>query len=75
MPSAASILVSMSVTVAWYKEACSGVRLHQTFISSLSGRSAMIDRSVLSRRRMNGPVTSLSRSVAASSPFRSMGTE
>ena len=55
MPSsAASILAIMSVTVAWYSDACSGVRLHQTFISSLSGRSEMIDLSVFSRRRMNG---------------------
>ena len=64
----------MSLTVAWYSDACSGVRLHQTFISSLSGRSEMIVLSVFSRRRMNGPVIRLSRSAASSSPLRSIGT-
>src|ERR1700691_3716612 len=44
--SAASILAIMSLTVAWYSDACSGVRLHQTFISCLSGRSKMIVLSV-----------------------------
>ena len=75
MPSsAASILASMSLTVAWYRDACSAVRLHQTFISSLSGRSEMIVLSVFSRRRMNGPVIRFSRSAASSSPLRSIGT-
>ncbi len=72
--SAASIRAIMSLTVAWYSDACSGVRLHQTFISSLSGRSEMIVLSVFSRRRMNGPVIRFSRSAAASSPLRSIGT-
>jgi hypothetical protein len=63
----------MSVTVASYSDACSAVRLHQTFISSLSGRSEMIDLSVLSRRRMNGPVIRRSRAVASSSAARSIG--
>ena len=72
--SAASILAIMSLTVAWYSDACSGVRLHQTFISSLSGRSEMIVLSVFSRRRMNGPVIRCSRSAASSSPLRSIGT-
>ena len=74
MPSAASILASMSVTVAWYSDACSGVRLHQIFISSLSGRSEMMVLSVFSRRRMNGPVIRFSRAVASASPLRSIGT-
>ena len=71
--SAASILAIMSSTVAWYSEACSAVRLHQTFISSLSGRSAMTALSVFSRRKMNGPVTRLSCSVASASALRSIG--
>jgi hypothetical protein len=72
--SADSIRASMSATVAWYSDACSGVRLHHTFISILSGRSEMIDRSVFTRRRMNGPVSRFSRSAASSSPCRSTGT-
>ena len=57
---ASSIRLSMSSTVAWYRLACSGVRLHQTFISCLSGRSEMIVLSVFSRRRTNGWVIRLS---------------
>jgi len=51
---ASSIRLSMSVTVAAYRLACSGVRLHHTFISCLSGRSEMIVLSVFRRRSTNG---------------------
>ena len=71
---ASSMRLSMSVTVAWYRLACSCVRLHQTLISCLSGRSEMIDLSVFSRRSTNGWVTRRSRCAASSSPNRSTGT-
>ena len=70
---ASSIRLSMSATVAAYRLACSGVRLHQTFISCLSGRSEMIALSVFRRRRTNGWVTRCSPRAASSSPYRSTG--
>jgi hypothetical protein len=71
---ASSIRESMSLTVAAYRLACSWVRLHQTFISCLSGRSEMIDLSVFSRRSTNGWVIRRSCRVASSDPCRSIGT-
>ena len=71
---ASSIRDSMSVTVAAYRLACSWVRLHQTFISCLSGRSEMIDLSVFSRRSTNGWVIRRSSRAASSDPCRSIGT-
>ena len=56
MPSLDSMRASMSSTTAWYSDACSAVRLQSTSISSLSGRSLMMDLSVLSRRSTNGRV-------------------
>ena len=66
--------LSMSVTVAWYRLACSEVRLQKTFISCLSGRSEMIVLSVFRRRSTNGWVSRLSAWVASGEPCRSIGT-
>src|SRR5690606_10536607 len=74
IPSLDSIRASMSSTTAWYSEACSAVRLHRTSISSFSGRSEMIERSVFTRRSRNGRVSRASRRAAASSPWRSTGS-
>ena len=71
---ASSMRLSMSVTVAWYRLACSAVRLHQTFISCFSGRSEMIVLSVFRRRSMNGWVSRLSACAASGEPCRSIGT-
>jgi hypothetical protein len=71
---ASSIRLSMSATVAAYRLACSAVRLHQTFISCLSGRSEMIALSVFSRRRTNGRVTRCRAAAASCDPCRSIGT-
>ena len=49
------------------------VSVQKTFISIFSGRSAMMDLSVLSRRRMNGPVSRFNRSVASGSRPAWMG--
>ncbi len=67
MPSADSICFCESLTTASYSETCSLVKLQKTFISIFSGKSAMIDLSVLSRRRMNGDVSRLSRAAASGS--------
>jgi hypothetical protein len=64
----------MSSTTTRYSAACSAVRLQSTSISSFSGRSEMIDESVLSRRNTNGPVIRRSRSAASASPCRSIGS-
>ena len=56
------------------ERACSRVSGQWSTVSILSGRSVMIDLSVLSRRRTNGPVTRRSSSVASGSPSRSMGS-
>ena len=72
--SASSMRLSMSVTVAWYRLACSEVRLQKTFISCLSGRSEMIVLSVFRRRSTNGWVSRLSAWVASGEPCRSIGT-
>ena len=70
---ASSIRASMSATVAAYRLACSAVRLHQTFISCLSGRSEMIVLSVFRRRSRNGWVSRCSARAASSEPCRSIG--
>ena len=64
---------SMSSTTAWYSVACSRVSVQNSFISILSGRSAMIVRSVFSRRSTNGAVMRRSCAAASSSPSRSIG--
>src|SRR5262249_58436073 len=62
-------------TAAAYSDACSLVKVQKTFISNLSGRSAMRVLSVLRRRKRNGPVSRFNRLVASALRLAWMGTK
>ena len=70
----ATIERAVRVEVYFASDACSAVRLQSTSISSFSGRSVMMERSVLSRRSTNGPVARLSAETASGSRRVSIGS-